>query len=62
MSAFALPETHVELTLSSEEGDSGTFGAGTTCTTNAVNIILRVVGIVIVQHMSNISDIFENSS
>lgn len=45
-------------TLSSEEGDGGTLGTGTTSSTNTVDIVLRVVGVVVVQHMSDVANIF----
>lgn len=45
-------------TVSCKEGDGGTLGTGTASTTNTMDIILRVVRVVIVQHMSNVADIF----
>lgn len=45
------------LTVSGEEGDGGTRLASTTSTTNTVDVILRVVGVVIVEHMSDIAHI-----
>lgn len=47
-----------QLTVSGEESDCGTGSAGTSSTTNTVDVVLRVVGVVIVQHMSNIAHIF----
>ena len=45
-------------TVCSEEGDGSTSLTSTTCTTDTVDVILRVVGIVIVQHMSDIANVF----
>ena len=45
------------LTVSSEKGNGGTLRAGTTSTTNSVDVILRVVGIIVVQHVSDIANI-----
>lgn len=48
------------LTVSGEEGDGSTLLASTTSTTNTVNVILRVVGIVIVEHMCNVAHILKD--
>lgn len=47
-------------TLCSEQGDSGTVSASTTSSTNTMDIILRVVGIVIVQNMGDIANILKS--
>ena len=52
----------VELTLHGEKGDCSASGAGTASTSNAVDIILRVVGVVIVQHMRDIANILKSES
>ena len=44
--------------IGGEESNGGTLCSCTTCSTNTVNIVLRVVGIVIVEDMSNVSNIF----
>lgn len=46
-----------KLTVSGEKGDGSTLGASTTSSANSVDIILRVVGVVIVQDVSNVSHI-----
>jgi len=46
-------------TVSCEKCDGGTLCASTTSTTNTMDIILRVVRIVIVEHMGNVADIFD---
>jgi hypothetical protein len=58
-----LEDTH-EITgllriVSGEEGDGCAFGAGTASSADAVDVVLRVVGVVIVEHMSNVAHIFE---
>lgn len=45
-------------TVSGEESDCSSLLSSTTCTTNTMDIILRIVRVVIVEHMSNVSDIF----
>lgn len=47
------------LTVGGEKGDCGTQSSCSTCSSNTVDIIFRVVGIVIVDHMSNVSHIFK---
>lgn len=47
------------LTVSGEEGNGSTLLAGTTSTTNTVDVILRVVGVVIVEHMCNVAHILK---
>lgn len=47
-----------QLTISSKEGDGSSICTGTTSSTNTMNIILRIVRVVIVEHMSNVADIF----
>lgn len=51
--------TRRKLTLSGEKGDGGALLASTACSADAMNIILRIVGIVIVQHVSNVSHILK---
>jgi hypothetical protein len=48
-----------QLTVGGEESDSGTLAASTSCSANAVNIVLRIVGIVVVQNVSDISNILK---
>lgn len=48
-----------KLTVSGKEGDGCALGAGTASSANTVDVILRVVGVIIVQHMSNVAHIFE---
>jgi len=43
--------------VSSEEGDGGTMSTSTSCTTNPMDVILRIVGIVIVQNMGDVTNI-----
>jgi hypothetical protein len=47
-----------KLTVSGEEGNGSTLGTGTSSTTNTVDIVLRVVGVIIVEHMSDVANIF----
>ena len=55
---FVLPEGMIR-TLSSEKGDGSTVGTSTTGTTDAVNVIFRVVRVVIVEHMGDIANILK---
>jgi hypothetical protein len=48
------------LTVSSKEGDGSSHLTGTSSTTDTMDVILRVIWIVIVKHMSNVSDILMN--
>jgi hypothetical protein len=48
-----------KLTVSGEESNGGTLGSSTASSADTMNIILRVVGIVIVEHMSNVANIFK---
>lgn len=45
------------LTVSSEECDSSTLGACTAGTANAVDVVLRIIWIVIVEHMGNVAHV-----
>lgn len=47
------------LTISGEEGDGGSVRAGTACATDAVDVILRVVGVIVVQHVGDVANVFE---
>jgi hypothetical protein len=47
-----------ELTVCSEESDRSTLRTSTTSTTNAMDVVLRVVWVIIVQHMSDVLDVF----
>ena len=47
----------MEHTVSGKESNRSSLGASTTSTTNTMDIILRVVRVVIVEHMGNVSDI-----
>ena len=46
------------LTVSGEEGDGSTHLSGTTSTTDAVNVVLGVVWVIVVEDVGNIADIF----
>jgi hypothetical protein len=46
------------LTICGEEGNGGANSSCTTGPANTVNIVLRIVWIVIVDHMRNIANIF----
>ena len=48
----------MEHTVSCKERNGSTIGTGTTSTTNTMDIILRVVRVVIIEHMSNVADVF----
>lgn len=45
-------------TVSGEQSDGCSSLASTTGTTDTVDVILRVVGVVIVEHMGNVAHIF----
>jgi hypothetical protein len=49
----------VRLTVSSEEGYGGTIRAGTASSANTVDVILRIVGIIVVQNMSDVANILK---
>ena len=53
--AFIPKWERIELTVSCEEGNSSTSATCSSGSAYAMNVILGVVGIVIVQHMSDIS-------
>lgn len=57
--ALKTTERANRLTFSGEKRDGGTQPSCTTCSTNTVNVILRVVGVIIVEHMSNVSHILK---
>jgi hypothetical protein len=44
-------------TVSSEHGDGRALGASTTGTADTVDVILRVVGVVIVEHVSDVTNV-----
>lgn len=48
-----------KLTIGRKECDGGTLGTSTTGSPNAVNIIFRVIRVVIVQHMSDVTNILK---
>lgn len=50
-------ERNFQLTVSGEERDSRSIGTSSASTANTVNIILRVVGVVVVQHMCDVANI-----
>ena len=52
------PDDRIKLTVSCEEGDGSTLGPCSTSSAYAVNIVLRVIRIVIIEHMSDVADIF----
>lgn len=45
------------LTVSCEECDGSASLSSTTCSTNTMNIVLRIVGIIVIQNVSDITDI-----
>lgn len=45
------------LTVSGEERNGRALGAGTTSTSNPVDVILRVIGVVVVQHVSDVANV-----
>lgn len=47
-----------QLTVSGEESNGSTVGTGTSGTTNTMDVILRVVGVVVVEHVSDVTNIF----
>lgn len=48
----------VILTISGKEGNGGTVRSGTAGTTNTMDIILRVIGVIVVEHMGDVAHIF----
>jgi hypothetical protein len=48
----------IELTFSGEEGNGSTMGTCTTSSTNSMNIIFRVIRVVIVQYVGDITNVF----
>ena len=46
------------LTVSGEQCDCSSLGSCTTGTANAMDVVLRVVGIVVVQDMCDVLDVF----
>lgn len=50
------------LTVSGEQRDSRPFGSGSTSAANAVDVILGIVWVVIIEDMSNVLDIFDGIS
>lgn len=46
------------LTICGEEGNSSTHSTGTASTTDAVNVVLRVIRVVVVEHMSDVLHVF----
>lgn len=50
--------TGEELTLGGEKRDSRSLCAGTTGSPYTVDIVLRVIWIVIIQNMSDVTDVF----
>lgn len=49
-----------ELTVSGEEGNGSAVGSSTTGTSNTMDVILRVVRVVVVQHMGDVANIFSH--
>ena len=47
------------LTVSSEEGNGCTLRASPTCPTNAMDVVFRIVGIVIIENMRDVFDILQ---
>lgn len=60
MEILPVQETGEELTVSGKKGNGGTLLASTTSTTNTVDIVLRIVGVVIVEHMRNVAHILNS--
>lgn len=48
-------------TISSEEGDGSASAASTTSTANAMHVVLRVVGVIIVENVSDVLDVFQRA-
>ena len=48
-----------KLTLSGEESDGGALTSSAASTANAMDVVLRVVRVIIVEHMSNVLDVFD---
>ena len=48
-----------QLTVSSKERDGSTLGTGTTSSANTMDVVLRVVRVVIVEHVGDILDVFK---
>ena len=46
-----------ELTISSKQGNGSTIGASTTSPPDAVNVVLRIVRVIIVEYVSDVADI-----
>lgn len=55
---FAFGEREEERTFSCEQCDGSSLRASATSTPNAVNVVFRIVGVVIVEDMSDVLDIF----
>lgn len=51
-----------QLTISGKEGDGSALGAGTASTTDTVDVILRVVGVVVVQHVGDVANVFSGGN
>jgi hypothetical protein len=49
------------LTVSGEQSDGSTLAASTTGTADTMDIILRVVWIIVVEHMRDVLDVFANA-
>ena len=47
------------LTVSGEEGNGSTLRTGTTSSADTMDVILGVVGVIIVEHVSNVAHIFK---
>lgn len=50
----------VKLTVSGKESNGCASGSGTTSTTNTVDVVLRVIGVVVVEHMGDVANIFSS--
>lgn len=62
-SAFVASESKQgKRTVSCKQRYSSTLGSSATSTPNTVNVVFRVVGIVIIEDMSNVLDIFNGIS
>lgn len=46
-----------ELTIRGEERNGRASRAGTTSTSDSVDVILRVIGVIVVQHMGNVPNV-----
>lgn len=51
--------SRIQLTVSGEQRNGSSVLASTAGTTNTVDVVLRVVRVIVVQHMGDVANIFE---